>query len=258
MQYQRSVRAQSMGVFGVALPAKNAPELYNPALSSIDTEVKRFSTYSGKLFWDDVINELSFSFPGFEGFSYGVKYLRVGVPGIEKYSENEKYLGSFEAVQQYLGCVASQSFSNGQTAVGIRVGAINENYDTHDIYSWDLTVGAYEKLTDDIIVGGVVTNVNDAEIGNVKMAMSKAVGISYVSQTDLLVTAEVIYNETFNLGVNYGLEYTPLPFIAFRTGNCNGQFVGGIGLDYGGFGIDYSYRPHELSDSHFLALSFAY
>lgn len=258
LHYQYSMRAQSMGVFGIALPARISPEIYNPALLALDTELRHFSSYSGKLFWDDVVNDAAFTFPVVDGLSYGIKYLRVGVSGIEEYTENEKYLGTFGAVQQYLGVAVSKALSEGKTAVGFRIGAINEDYNDYSVSSWDLTVGAYEKLSDEILVAGVVTNVNNAEIGNVKMAMSKGIGISYVSETGLLVTAEVIYNDTLNVGVNYGAEYSPLPFIAFRAGNCNGQIAGGIGLSYGDLGIDYTYKPHVLSDSHFVALSFAY
>jgi len=253
MDYQCSIRNQSMGLSGVALLNGNQLNLYNPALLGVKTE-KLFSCYFGNIFWDDFVTSFLLSGSTSTGVSYGIQLLQVYSPGIEKYLENDTYLGTFDATQRYLNLSFTKAFSD-TNGVGLSLGYINENYDTVHYNGFVINWGFYHYFLDNWMIGGVIDNITRSKLGKDPIATRITLGTSYTTEIGS-ASIEYAYIDNLAQKMNIGLDFMLNQYLSLRIGTSGQQWRGGVGLTSASLNVDLSFKPHTLGNSYLMSISF--
>ena len=123
-----------------------------------------------------------------------------------------------------------------------------------------LDVGLVTKLGANTALGFAATNLNRPKLGRARetLAQTFALGVSHRPHSRLLLTSEVFKDLRFPAEWRIGLELTPAPALALRTGLASNpeRFSLGFGLALAVFTVDYAFFTHtDLGLTHQFSLS---
>jgi len=197
--------------------------------------------------------------PEFNTFGGGfVKPMLNGVAGIgvfrfgdDLYNEQKINLG----------------FSNqfGLTSLGLNLNYLQYNIEgagTKGILMLDF--GGLATITDHLVFGAQVTNINQAELSSFtgeKVPTVMTAGLSYRPSNGLMLNAEIEKDLDFDAYFKIGLEYEIVKKVKIRTGLVTEPFESafGIGFAPSAFDVDYAFRNNpNLGDIHELTITYRF
>ncbi|MCP3681344.1 MAG: hypothetical protein GY861_01515 [bacterium] len=266
---------QGIGVRGLGMgracvsTSDNATSIYwNPSRLSAANYMYINAMYVN-LFEETYYSSLAFVMPTGANLSYGASYVQLVSKGIiERNNLNEpgnKLTDSNSAIT--LGIAKEYS----RFSLGTSIKRINKSFDNIKINAYSFDFGFNSVVWSDVAIGLNIQNLlsiskkkdkttsrNSKEISpvrNLKIGASKSVIDSLLVAADLNFNAKADFK--FNFGSEYVLEIMELE-TAIRIGYDQPHIVGGFGVKYDDFTLDYALLSHKLGLSHRISLNIQY
>jgi len=143
----------------------------------------------------------------------------------------------------------------GESVDGLKLGSAG---------TFGLDIGLQASLYERTYVGVYVYNVNAPVLGeDTKHSLPQrlVIGAAYRPVTDLITTLSFDKTVGFDTQLQGGFEYLPAPWMALRlgAGTDPNRFSAGIGLNFFGFQLDYSFVNHPvLPETHKFGLTYLF
>jgi hypothetical protein len=158
-------------------------------------------------------------------------------------------------------------FSNqfGFTSLGLNVNYLQ--YNIEGVGSKGMVMldfGGLATLTEQLVFGAQVTNINQAELSSFsgeKVPSVMTAGLSYRPQKGLMLNAEIEKDLDFDAYFKIGIEYQIIEKVKIRTGLVTEPFESafGVGFAPSSFDVDYSFRNNpNLGDIHELSIAYRF
>ena len=143
----------------------------------------------------------------------------------------------------------------GESVDGLKLGSAG---------TFGLDVGMQASLYERTYVGVYVYNINAPVLGadsKHNLPQRLVIGAAYRPVTGLITTLSFDKTVGFDTQLQGGFEYLPAPWLALRlgAGTDPNRFSAGIGLNFFGFQLDYSFVNHPvLPETHKFGLTYLF
>jgi len=123
-----------------------------------------------------------------------------------------------------------------------------------------LDVGLQASIYNRTYVGVYAYNINAPTIGaqtSEELPQRIVIGAAYIPVTGLTTTIAFDKTVGFDTQVQGGFEFKPIYWLSLRLGASSdpNRFSAGLGLNYRGFNVDYSFQTHPvLQETHKFSL----
>ncbi|MFC1546593.1 PorV/PorQ family protein, partial [bacterium] len=193
----------------------------------------------------------------------GMGIQRVGIGDIIETDEYGNELGTYEPGNTVL--MMSWGLQNEDlVSLGITCKYIDAQI-KNKAHTFTFDIGLRKYLFNDKVYAGLSAKnlIGGLKYHEIEDALERiyTLGLGYDISTDKLLSCDVQYDDSKEIGFGLGLEYMIYDMLKLRTGytdkykdtGTNGLSVG-IGLNIRGFTVDYAYLPlGVLEDSHFIS-----
>jgi tetratricopeptide (TPR) repeat protein len=249
-------RGLGMGRTGVALSDDATTVFWNPArLATVEScELALFRT---KLFTDGLYYHAGFlTYPTLDLGTFGVGYQRLDASDIERRSDRNELLGSFNDAESNLLVGYGRGVGH-DAALGLVLKLAQQSLDGRSDLGVgvDAGVSAERALGRDglhrVFAGANVQNLVEPSLRldqeDVQEPRSFKLGLGYKAQAShgaLAVAAAVDLDlpSTADPRLGLGAECTLYRMLALRAGSDGGRLTLGFGLEYSGIRLDYAMR----------------
>ncbi len=261
------VRALGMGRACVST-SDNATSIYwNPARLSAANYMYINAMYVN-LFEETYYSSLAFVMPTGTNLSYGASYVQLVSKGIIE--RNNLNVPGNELIDSNSAITLGIAKKYSRFALGTSIKRINKSFDNIKINAYSFDFGLNSVVWSDVAIGLNIQNLlsiskkdkttsrNSNEISPVR---NLKIGASKNVLEPLLVSLDFDINAKKDFKVHFGSEYV-LEIMeletALRIGYDQPHLVGGLGVKYEDFTLDYALLSHELGMSHRISLNIQY
>ena len=143
----------------------------------------------------------------------------------------------------------------GESVSGIELGSAG---------TFGMDVGLQASLYERTFVGVYVYNINAPTLGSEtkrELPQRLVIGAAYRPVSGLLTSIAFDKTLGFDMQIHGGMEYYPVQWLALRVGAGTdpNRFSAGLGLNYKGAHLDYSFMTHPvLPETHKFGLSYLF
>lgn len=277
-----SARGLALGMAVTTLVDSSDALLYNPAALA-EVKKPRFTLKNDSSLMD--VNRISLTslIPLQDKGVIGFGYTAIGVTGISiaeetateireisiaSYSEEGWYLGYGYKLTPTLNLGVTYKYYQN------KLGVNKDIYDGgNSAYGSDLDIGFTYLWSDEVVVAGGFKNLVSAISSEGVMQWTNGyresfdfgtyLGISkYMPGRSGIIAADLRFSKLHDIVFGLGYEYLPHDSFAFRIGyNSLNSFSLGLGLNYGGYEIDYAFMPEfgtVLDNKHYISVGYKF
>lgn len=246
-QFQPGSRQAAIGFAYTSIADDQWSIFYNPAGISKITNISAGVFYSPSPFGLKelasgsavIANKFSFGGIGFSASTYGFELFR----------ENKISLA-----------YAKSFFTDVSLGVKLTYNSISiQNYGSD--YSIGIDLGVLSRISENFQIGFAAININRPTYGLNKEKLSQTFmgGISYQPIQNVILAAELEKEVRCPFNFKFGLEFTPIKYLALRFGYNTepNNYSAGIGIFYNYFKFNYSFISNNyLGFTHSFGLDF--
>ncbi len=256
--------ARSVGIGGamVALGEEPLSAFWNPAgLSFADRNEARFET--ARLFEGTSVNAASMMIPGSSRPSLGVSVLALSSGEIQRTSELNEPLGTFNESQMAFLLSTSKLLSPG-LALGLNLKFVRQSLEEFGDFGYGADLGILYDLSPRIRVGASLLNIGGPSLTlretEESFPAEFRTGVSFRSSSGkALLTAEFDHREGTGSELRSGAEYWLHRSMALRIGYDASEPSGGVSVRPGeNTQFDYGIVDHELGAVHRIGFSYRF
>ncbi len=248
-------RAMGLGGASVSLADDGTALFWNPAgLALVEGHLVSLAHVSW--FEETTYQYATYSMPLGERAAFGAA-LEQGSVSWDNTGE-----GSFDA-SDFQGVLGYAARLRPNLGVGGSVKYISEALGDESAASYAVDLGVVYRLSERATFGAAARNLGPA-ISYVSdedpLPATVVVGGSYAWK-NLLLALDVEKVNDLDARTRFGVEYTPVPYLALRGGVVGGEestlssVMGGAGVRWDRWAVDYAYRPADIGGTHQFGLS---
>ncbi|MBN1996446.1 hypothetical protein JW935_02765 [candidate division KSB1 bacterium] len=242
-----NVGGRQVALAGACSALTTGPEqiFYNPGFVFSKRKMD-VTFYYAHLYGTEIVHQAAAGIASLNKFCGGVG---IQTLGHSKYSEKNLVVAGCASLHDkiYLG------FGLDWLMVEI------ENYGRDAVPIVD--AGFTVRLSDQLLWGGFVKNINHATIGQTKESITQTISAGFALEflSNIAVSVDVVKDDYSLPDIRSGFEYGIFKTLVIRcgTGNRPGRFCAGFGLSLYSIYMDYGFQSHsDLGHTHFFSLGF--